>query len=224
MKKLLTLFFCLSFCFVSSAQNKKIKAAVVVNMDTVFTVLGPYGIRTFNVNLPKHLFGYMHEMIDTSAFELKEEVLPELIALDSKENMGFPKKSDRSKWLSEWRKSKGYDMVIFLFTAQIDHPTYRKLNGFSYGMTSSENLVFSLNDAYIWDTRDAEELAHVSLYAETEFVTRLEPADRFKKPLRDYTLDDIVLAQNLILNLNMNFALRACQHTMLAKRALDKKQ
>jgi hypothetical protein len=224
MKKHLLLSILLFFCLITFAQNKTIKVAVVVNTDTVFSVLGPYSVKTFDINLPKELFGYINQMIDTSVFKLQEEVLPYQIAADSKQNIGFPKKNSRKKWLTELRKTKGYDMVVFLFTPQITHPTYRKLNGLAYGMSSSKNLVFSLNDAYIWDTRDAEDLAHVSLYTDSEFVTHIDPGKWYKKALRDYTPVDVQMVQPLIQNLNMEFALRTCQNMMIAKKAFEKKQ
>lgn len=218
MKKGIVIFLCLLFCVFTYSQNRKIKVAVATNMDTTFTVLGPYGTRTFDVNLSKELFGYINSIIDTNLFDLHQVALPYYIISNTDNNVDFPKKSAIVKWLSELRKSKSYDMMLYLYKPIIDKTAHSGLNGFSYGMTTSGNKVFSLNDAYVFDTKDAAELAHVSLYSDSEYVTRLDSADRFSKSLIKYNINDIAKAKELIIELNKGFALRVCQNMMLAVR------
>ena len=216
MKKTITLFLCLAFCLLTYSQNKKIKVAVGVQLDTVFTAVGAYSMRTFDVNMTKYLLSSIRSKVDTSVFEVNEEVLPDMLK-NKAEEVGQLNMHQLASWCSALKKKKGYDMVLFLYKPQIEMESYSFLNGFSYGMTVSENKVFSLNSAVILDTHDASELSHIGVSSNSEFLTRLLKKDQFQKPLRDYSVKDLSTARVMIENLDRDFAIKVYQGMQVAR-------
>ena len=223
MKKAITLFLCLAFCLLTYSQNKKIKVAVGVQIDTVFTAVGAYSTRTFDVNMTKYLLNDIRSKVDTSFFELNEEVLPDMLK-NKAEEVGQLDKHQLVSWCSSLKKKKGYDLVLLLYKPETEVESYSFLNGFSYGMTVSDNKVFSLNSAVILDTRDASELSNTGISSNSEFMTRLLKKDRFQKPLRDYTVNDLSTARVMIENLDRDFAIKVLQGLQVAKTKLGSKK
>jgi len=223
MKKGIALFLSLACCLMTFSQAKKTQVALVIHMDTVFTVFAPFGTKTIHLNLSDALKNFFLATIDTSMFELKSEVMPEWMS-PKEDLMGMPAKSDLNTWFTKLRKKNSYDLVVMVYRPLIGVAKYDFMNGFSYGMTTTDNWVFSLNDAKVWDLRDKEELAHVNLYAESEYVTRLDEKNRITKPIKEYTLRDIAPAAELINNMNREFVMRLCQNLWRAKEKFDKKK
>jgi|GEM_PF-2422045 len=221
MKRGIILSFCLICCLLTYAQQQKLRVAVAVQADTVFTLLGSWDTKTFDINLSKNIVGYIQEMMDTTLFELHQEEFP--MMEDDKVQTGLPKNYLLKLWFKKLRKKQGYDMVVFIFKPEIGSKKYDYMNGFSYGMTTSDNTIFSLNDAMIFDTRDASELAHVNLYSDSEFMTRLNPDDQIRKLSVDYTQADVAKARILVDELNKAFALRVCQSLWIVRKKLDSK-
>lgn len=206
----------LFICITAGAQNTKFKVAVTINMDTTFTVYDFFGTKSFDVNLSKDLYSMICYNIDTTKYDVNYENTPQNI----KEKNGYIgyKKEPFLTWLNEIRENKGYKLLIVLSKPMI-HPMspFFHLSGYSYGMTTGRNDVFSMNIGSILDTRDGKYLVGYGMHASSEFIMRLEKKDRFIKTLDQYTLNDISKSITLIKALNESFAKNICMKMNLAR-------
>lgn len=217
MKKILFLLFTALLCQVAVSQKNTIKVAVATNIDTTFSLVGNFSVRDIDVDLSKGIFNYLSEYIDTATYQLSEARLPEEFRMNGSAMVKMPGITTLKPWLSKL-KNKGYDLLVFIYKPILDDKANAGVMGFSYGMTVSENKVFSINDAYIVDLKTPEILTNINMNSESDYIFRQEPKDRIVKSIRKYNHKDISKACDIINELNRNFALRICQKLVIINK------
>jgi hypothetical protein len=217
MKKILFLIITVLFCQVAVSQKKTIKVAVATNIDTTFSLVGNFSVRDIDVNLSKGIFSYLSDFIDTATYELSEVKMPEELKMNGSAMVKMPGLTTLKPWLAKLKNS-GFDQLVFIYKPILDDKANSGVMGFSYGMTVSENKVFSINDAYIVDLETPAILTNVNMNSESDYIFRQDPKNKIVKSIRKYDLKDISKACDIINELNKNFALRICQKLVIINK------
>jgi hypothetical protein len=219
MKKIILGFFCLLFISSAVAQSSKLRVLVSFDMDTTYTVLGPISTKSLNINLTGTLLKQIELLVDTASFQLKLVDFPEeFSAINNPSLSGIPKKNQLASWVKGLRKNEDFDLLLILYKpVQLIGP-YSYLEGFSYGLNTSKGLIFSLNDALVFNARTMQILAATSIESESDYIAGKFELD---KSLPYDNSRNIEQPIEMINKLNQDFALKVFQCLMSSKKKLN---
>lgn len=219
MKKIiLSLFILFSFCS-AFAQSSKLRVAVSFNTDTTFSILGPLSIKSLNINLNPILYNQIAQISDINSFLLKPITFPdELSAAGNAASTGIPKKYQLQSWLKKIQKEDVYDLLLIIYKPVQLTGTYSSLGGLSYGINTSKGIVFSLNNALVYDIKTMKLFAATSIESESDYIAGSIEID---KTLPYDHKQNIESPVQMINALNQDFALKVVQCLLISKKKLE---
>ncbi len=221
MKKITLSLFCLLFISAAFAQSTKLRVAVSFDTDDTFTLLGAISTKTLEIDLTDALYKQIEMLVDTNYFVLKREIFPvELSAANNPSNTGIPKASQLQNWVKKLRNYGGYDLLLIIYKPIQTSGTYSNLCGFSYGLSTSKGIVFSLNNALVYDLSTMKLLATSSIESESDFIAG---SFAMNKALPNDHASNIEKPVQMINKLNQEFALKAFQCLQTSKKKLVRK-
>jgi hypothetical protein len=221
MKKLVLLVALLVVSFSGfSQQTSKCKVAVAVYQDDVFSLFGPLITRSLQLNLSTLKPDYMREVLDSNVFELNVVPFPSRLIVDENEKHD-PSLGTLSGWFKSLKNFNHYDIAVIIFSPLVDNPKNSFINGFSYGMNTSNKVVFSLNDALIVNLKTRKLLNRVGINSVDDYLAKSGVTDFAKKPMLSYTIEDVNSQADQIIGMDKAFAFKVCQQLTMAKRKLD---
>jgi hypothetical protein len=203
-----------------SQQSSKCRVAVAVYQDKEFSLFGALITRSLPLNLADLKPGYIREVLDSNVFELKVVPFPTQLIVEEKEKHD-PSISTLSSWLKTLKNNEQHDIAVIIFSPLVDNSKHNFINGFSYGMNTSNKVIFSLNDALIIDLKTRKLLNRVGIRSVDDYLARAELTSFAKRPMLEYKVEDVKSQADLIVDLDKAFALKVCQQLTLAKRKLD---
>lgn len=221
MKKIILSLLCLFFIGSANSQSTKLRVAVSFNTDDTFTLLGPLSTKSFNINLNDILYKQIEMLVDTNAFELTLVPFPaDMSASNDPTNTGIPKKSTMQRWGKKLFDKGGYDLLLIVYKPVQTDGLNSGFCGFSYGLSTSKGIVFSLNNALVYQMNTMELLAATSIESESDYVAGFFVQD---KTLPSDHTQNIETPVQMINKLNQDFALKVFQCLQSSKRKIQQK-
>jgi hypothetical protein len=216
MKKIALSLFCL-FCFGSIfAQSGKLRVAISFDTDTTFTLLGPLSTKSLEINLTNILYKQIEMLVDTNAFQLVPVAFPEdLSSTNNPAITGIPKVNQLKSWATKLQKKDGCDLLLIVYKPIQTNGTNTNLCGFSYGLSTGRGIVFSLNNALVFNLKTMELLAATSIDSESDYMAGFFVLD---KNLPSNHADNIEMPVQMINKLNQDFALKVFQCLQTSKK------
>lgn len=219
MKKIILGLFGLFFICTAFSQTSKLRVAVTFDMDNTFSLIGPLSTNSLEIDLTGSLLKQIELLVDTASFELKKVEFPEdLSAANNATLAGIPKRSLLSSWVKSLRKKEQFDLLLIVYKPVQMIGSYSYLEGFSYGMSTSKGIVFSMNNALVMSTKNMDILAATSLDSESEFIAGTFELD---KSLPFQHARNIETPIEMINKVNQEFALKVFQCLMASKKKLN---
>jgi len=221
MKKIILSLFYL-FCFGSVfAQTSKLRVAVSFDTDTTFTLLGPLSTKSLDINLTGILYKQIEMLVDTNSFQLMPEAFPEdLSSANDPSITGIPKTSQLKSWVTKLQKKVGYDLLLIIYKPLQTEGSYSNFSGFSYGLSTSKGIVFSLNNALVFNMKTMDLLAATSIESESDYVAGTFVLD---KNIPYNHADNITTPIQMIYKLNQEFSWKVFQCLQASKKRLTQK-
>jgi hypothetical protein len=201
------------------AQNNKIQVAVAFDMDTNFTLLGPLTTKTLEIDLTGNLYKHIEMLNDTASFQLKRVELPEEYRASNNPSMsGIPQMNLLTSWVKGLRKKQAVDLLLIVYKPVRIQGVHSTLQGFSYGINTGKNFVFSLNDALVFDVRSMKILAATSIESESDYLAGTFELDKSLPFDNQRNLETPI---EMINKLQQDFALKVFQCMLVSKRRLS---
>jgi len=221
MKKIILSLLCLFFIGTTFSQSTKLKVAVSFDTDNTFTLLGPLSTKSLEIDLTDILYKQIEMLVDTNSFLLKQEAFPEdLSAANNPSMTGLPKINQLQSWVKKMRKTDGFDLLLLIYKPILTAGTNTNFYGFSYGLSTSKGIVFSLNNALVFNMKTMELLAATTIESEADFIAGTFVLD---KNLPYEHAQNIESPVQMINKLNQDFALKVFQCLMASKKKLVQK-
>jgi hypothetical protein len=199
------------------AQNK-LQVAVAFDMDTNFTLLGPLTTKTLEIDLTGNLYKQIELLNDTASFLLKRVDLPEEYRASNNPSMsGIPQMNLLTNWVKGVRKKQAVDLLLIVYKPVRIQGVHSTLQGFSYGINTGKNFVFSLNDALVFDVRNMKILAATSIESESDYLAGTFELDKSLPFDNQRNLETPI---EMINKLQQDFALKVFQCLITSKRRL----
>lgn len=218
MKKIILSFICLFFISAAFAQTGKMRVAIAFNTDTNFSLLGPLSINSLEIDLTGNLYKQIELLTDTSSFQLKRVEFPEeLSAANNPASMGIPKKSLLTSWIKKLNKKEAYDLLLIIYKPIELTGPYASLLGLSYGLNTRNGVVFSLNNALVFNTKTMQISSATSIESESDYIAGTFELD---KNLPYAHRRNVETPIEMINKLNQEFALKVFQCLQIAKRKM----
>jgi len=221
MKKIILGLCFLLFISAAFSQTGKLRVAVSFDMDTNFTLLGPLSTKSLEIDLTGTMYQQIVMLMDTNSFQLVREAFPEeLSAANNPALTGIPRVSDLQKWVNKLRKNASYDLLLIIYKPLKLSGKYGSLEGLSYGLNTTKGIVFSLNNALVFDMKTMKLLAATTIDSESDFIAGTFTID---KSLPNDDSKNIVEPIEMINKLNQDFALKVFQCLQASKKKLTQK-
>ncbi len=202
----------------ASAQTGKLSVAVAFNTDTNYTLLGPLSTKSLEVDLTGTMYKQMELLVDTASFVLDRVAVPEEISAANNPAMsGIPSKNQLAIWAKNLQKKEHFDLMLIIYKPLQMTGAYSSLEGLSYGVNTSKNYVFSLNNALILNMKTMEVLATTTIESESDF---LAGTFAFDKSLPFDNSRNMEKPIEMINKLNQDFALKVFQCLQISKKRL----
>lgn len=218
MKKIILSFVCLFFISAAFSQTGKLRVAVAFNTDTHLSLLGPLSINSLEIDLTENMYKQIELLVDTASFQLKRVELPEeLSAANNPSSTGIPKKNQLASWLKKMSKKETFDLLLILYKPIELSGPYASLEGLSYGLNTRNGVVFSLNNAVIFNIKTMEISSATSIDSENDYIAGTFNLD---KTLPYANSRNIETPIEMINKLNQDFALKVFQCLQLSKKTL----
>lgn len=221
MKKIILGLCCLLFISAAFSQTGKLRVAVSFDIDTNFTLLGPLSTKSLEIDLTGTMYQQISMLVDTNSFQLVLEAFPEeLSAANNPALTGIPRISNLQKWVKKLRKNESYDLLLIIYKPLRLSGKYGSLEGLSYGLNTTKGIVFSLNNALVFDIKTMKLLAATSIDSESDYIAGTFTVDKL---LPNDDSKNIVVPIEMINKLNQDFALKVFQCLHASKRQLTQK-
>jgi len=117
------------------------------------------------------------------------------------------------------QRKNGYDLLLIVYKPIETNGLYSKICGFSYGLSMSKGLVFSLNNALVFNIRTMELLTTTSIKSELDFVAGFFVSD---KNIPSNDPKNINAPIQMINTFNQEFAVKVNQCLKASKQELSK--
>ena len=221
MKKIVLSLFCLCLITAGFAQSGKLRVAVSFDTDTTFTLLGPLSTKSLEINLTGTMYKQIEMLVDTNFFQLKPETFPqELTSANNPAITGIPKVTLMQSWVKKMRKNESYDLLLLIYKPVQMTGKYASLEGLSYGLSTSKGIVFSLNNALVFDMKTMKLLAATNIESESDYIAGTFTMD---KSLPNDHSRNIETPIEMINKLNQDFAWKVFQCLQVSKKNLTQK-
>lgn len=221
MKKIVLSLFCLCLINAGFAQSGKLRVAVSFDTDTTFTLLGPLSINSLEINLTGTMYKQIEMLVDTNFFQLKPEAFPqELTSANNPAITGIPRITQMQSWVKKMHKNESYDLLLLIYKPVQMTGKYASLEGLSYGLNTSKGIVFSLNNALVFDMKTMKLLAATTIESESDYIAGTFTID---KSLPNDHRQNIETPIEMINKLNQDFALKVFQCLQVSKKNLTQK-
>jgi hypothetical protein len=207
----------LLICLNSFGQNKKIKIALVSQLDTTFAIISNGNVKKVNIEINDKWLKYFKSNLDSSKYEIQFETMPN----ETKNNYflksykytdGFFKASSK---LSKWFKNlhaNNYEIVIVLGRVILMNFTgLTNLSDYSYGLIQDKNWIFSLNRIITYKASNGVILYETKLHEYSDYIRVMKEVDLSKETSDSITVNHLNLAVNGIILINNDIGKKVCE-------------